>query len=356
MAAFADDDLLDAEFLGRGHMLDGDTGGLGVIVEDAVVDAVVAAHLAGQGPGEAGGVEDGGEGGDVFRPGHDFAGVVDEQDVGALLVKGGLEAYAGDFAVILVDEFDVVLDDVRSHAGGGAALHLQLGALGVEFLGSEAHFLAEDLADFTGDHAVVDADGADLGAAAAQVAAVGQLAQTDDGLPVQREVTVTPFGERFLLDVLVVDAAQDFRAEIGAVHLVLAAHLIEMAGGGAGVALGAAVHVGFEHVAEKPVVFLVEELAQAGKELVDEFLFLGRSLGTGNVQDRNAVERVEAGVGQILLGIFLEGKFGDIEGQIRNIVEIVFDHLSFDSGDISKFLRFFHHGALYFLSALSWQG
>ena len=281
---------------------------------------------------------------------------MDEQDVGALLVKGGFEAHAGDFAVIFVDEFDVVLDDVRGHAGGGAALHLQLGALLVQLLGSEAHFLAEDLADFTGDQAVVDADGADLGAAAAQVAAVGQLAQADHGLPVQREVTVTPFGERFLLDVLVVDAAQDFRAEIGAVHLVLAAHLIEMAGSGAGVALGATVHVGFEHVAEKPVVFLVEELAQAGKELVDEFLFLCRSLGTGNVQDGNAIEQCRGECFLVLVGEGLAGLLFDVEGQIRNIVEIVFDHLSFDSGDISKFLRFFHHGALYFLSALSWQG
>ena len=46
----------------------------------------------------------------------------------------------------------------------------------MQFLGSKAQFLAEDLAQFAGNQAVVNADRTDLGAAAAEVAAVGQFA------------------------------------------------------------------------------------------------------------------------------------------------------------------------------------
>ena len=69
-----------------------------------------------------------------------------EQDVGTLLVKGSLDAHAGDFGVVLVDELNVVLDNIGGHACGGTALLLQLGALLMQFLGSNAQFLAEDLA------------------------------------------------------------------------------------------------------------------------------------------------------------------------------------------------------------------
>ena len=50
MAAFADDDLLDAQLFCSLEVLQGDAGSLGIVVEHAVVHAVIAQHLAGQGP------------------------------------------------------------------------------------------------------------------------------------------------------------------------------------------------------------------------------------------------------------------------------------------------------------------
>ena len=342
MAAFAHDDLLDAEFLGGLHVLQGDTGGLGVVVEHAVVHRVIAHGLAGQGPGQTGFLEDQGEGGDVFGPGHDFAGIVQQQDVGALHVKGRMDAHAGDFRVVLVDELHVFLHHFGGHAGGGTHHHLVDGALFVQFAGIEAQFLAEELADFAGDQTVVHADGAGLGAATAQVAAVGQFAQTRHGLPVQAHVAVTPFGQRFLFDILLVDAAEDFGPEVGPVHFILAGHLVQVAGVGAGIALGAVIHARFQHGQEGPVVFLGKQLAHAVDELVDQlflFLLVGR---LGDIEHAHFVKDA-GGLFLLLLGEGAPGHGLQIQpGNFGQVFGINVHHLPFGSGDICQLQRIFH--------------
>ena len=90
VAALAEDDLLHAELLGGLGVLDGGRGRTGVVVPETVVDAVVSGDLAGQRPAQAGRLEDEGERAGVLRPGHDLAGVVDEQDVGALNLSQGV--------------------------------------------------------------------------------------------------------------------------------------------------------------------------------------------------------------------------------------------------------------------------
>ncbi len=62
----------------------------------------------------------------------------------------------------------------------------------VQLLGGDAHLLAEELSELVGHQAVVGADGAGLGAAAAEVAAVGQLDQARHQRPVQLDVAVLP--------------------------------------------------------------------------------------------------------------------------------------------------------------------
>ena len=133
-----------------------------------------------------------GEGARVLRPRQDLAGVVDQQDVGALDVPRRLDRDARLLGHLLVDELDVVLHDQRGHAGGRADLELQHRAAVVDLLGRNAHLLAEQLAQLVGDEAVVDADRAGLRAAPAEVAAVGQLDQARDQRPVQLDVAVLP--------------------------------------------------------------------------------------------------------------------------------------------------------------------
>ena len=55
-------------------------------------------------------------------------------------------------------------------------------------LGGDPHLLAEDLADLAAHEGVVAAEEADLGAAAAERAAVGQLREAREGLPVEVDV------------------------------------------------------------------------------------------------------------------------------------------------------------------------
>ena len=212
----------------------------------------------------------------------------------------------------------------------------------MQLAGVDAQFLAEQLADFAGDQTVVHADGTGLRAATAQVAAVGQFAQTRHGLPVQAHVAVAPFGQRLLLDVLLVDAAEDFGPVVGPVHFILAGHLVEVAGIGAGVALGAVVHARFQHGQEGPVVFLGEQLAHAVDELVDQlflFLLVGRF---GNVEHAHFVKDA-GGLFLLLLGEGAPGHGLQIQpGDFGQILGINVNHLPFGSGDICQLQRIFH--------------
>ena len=114
VAAFPEGDLLDPERLGRLGLPEGHPGELDVVVPDAVVDRVVAGELAGEGPVDAGRLEDDGEGLQVLRPGEEFAGVVDQQDLRALLVHGDLDLPARLLLDLLLDE----LQDVPERRGG----------------------------------------------------------------------------------------------------------------------------------------------------------------------------------------------------------------------------------------------
>ena len=121
--------------------------------------------------------------------------------------------------------------------------------------GGDAHLLAEELAEFVGDQAVVDADRAGLRAAPAEVAAVGQLDQARDQRPVELDVAVLPGREQAaVLDVLEVEAAQDLGAVGRPVELVAAAGLVDVAGVGAGLALRAVLHGEQQRLQEGPVV------------------------------------------------------------------------------------------------------
>ena len=77
------------------------------------------------------------------------------------------------------------LTTVGRHAGGGAHLELQHRAVGVSLRGRDPQLLAEELAQLVRDEAVVDADRARLAAAPAEGAAVGQLGEAGEGVPVQ---------------------------------------------------------------------------------------------------------------------------------------------------------------------------
>ena len=337
-------------------MLDGHAGGLHVVVEHAVVHGVIAGDFGTQGPGKTGGFENKGEGRDVVGPGKHFTGIVDEQDVGVRHVPGGLEFVFRGLDVVFVDEFHGFLHHVGVHAGGGTDLELELGALFMQFAGVPAEFLAEELAQFAGDEAVVHADGADLGAAAAQVAAVGKLGQTHDGLPVELGVAVTPLGEGFLLHILLVDAAEQLGAEVRTIHFMFAGHFVEMACGRAGVALSAVVHRGVEHGKAGPVVLGSEQLAHAVKEAVDQLFLFGLGLRHGNEKNVYVVEQAAVllllRIGDDFPGIGLVIDGHGAEGVHVNRGENPFFRREVIEG---KFLRSFHVRLLNPTSRRGWR-
>ena len=347
VTAFAEHDLLDAELLGGFGVLDGHAGGLHVVVEHAVVHGVVTGDFGAQGPGKTGGFEDQGEGRDVVGPGEHFTGIVDEQNVGVRHVPGGLEFVFRGFDVVFVDEFHGFLHHVGIHAGGGTDLELELGALFMQFAGVPAEFLAEELAQFAGDEAVVHTDGAHLGAAAAQVAAVGEFGKTHHGLPVEFGVAVTPLGEGFLLHILLVDAAEQFGAEVRTIHFMLVGHFVQMAGFRAGVALRAVVHGGVEHGEAGPVVLGREQLAHAVEETIDQLFLFGLGLGHGDEQHVDIVE--QAAVLLLLrVGNDFPGEGLIVHGHGTKGVHINRGELPFFPRQIikGKFLRSFHVGLL----------
>jgi hypothetical protein len=136
------------------------------------------------------------------------------------------------------------------------------------------------------------ADGAGLRAAPAEVAAVGELGQAGHGRPVELDLAVPEVGQQAaaLLHVLLVEAAHDLGPVGGPVDRVLPAHLVDVAGLRAGVAARAVVHREHQRLEEGPVVVLLEQLLQAGEELLDEGLLLGRVLRLRDAQDHGAVE------------------------------------------------------------------
>jgi len=63
----------------------------------------------------------------------------------------------------------------------------------MDLLGGDPHLLAEDLPDFPADQGVIAAEQTDLRAAPAEGAAVGQLPQPGQGLPVELDVAALDF-------------------------------------------------------------------------------------------------------------------------------------------------------------------
>ena len=88
---------------------------------------------------------------------------------------------------------------------------LEHGAVIVQLFGHDAHFLAEELANFVGDQAVVHANRAGLGATSAQVASLGEFRQTRDGRPVELDFAVAPRLQRSAVrfDVLLVESTKN---------------------------------------------------------------------------------------------------------------------------------------------------
>jgi hypothetical protein len=271
---------------------------------------VVGDDLGRQRPAEAGGLEQDGEGAGILRPRHDLAGVVDQEDVGAFLVPRRLDGDAGLLGGVLVDELDVVLDDHGGHAGGGSGLELQHGAVVVELLGCDAHLLAGDLADLAREQAVVHADGAGLGTAAAQVAAVGKLDEPGDGVEVDLDVAVDR--RRLLLDVLEVDATQDLGAVDRPVEFVLSRLLVDVACIGTRLAVRAVLHGHLERLQEGPVVLFVHAAFETPEEALHELLFLLFGLRLLDVHGNGVVEH----------HVLLASLVGDLR-VLRLFVEVV---------------------------------
>ena len=117
MAALADVNLLHLQILRDLGLADGNPGKLDIVVPDAVIDGIVAHHLAGQGPVHAGRVENDGKGLGVLRPGHELAGIVQKQDLRALLVHGNLDFLPGLFLNLVFDEVDDVGEGLRGDSG-----------------------------------------------------------------------------------------------------------------------------------------------------------------------------------------------------------------------------------------------
>ena len=192
--------------------------------------------------------------------------------------------------------------------------------------GGQAHLHAEYLADLAGRHAVVQPHRANLRAAAAQVAAIGRLAQPRDGLPVQVDVRPGEGAEQLAGagEVLLVQLAQHVHAEDGAVDLVAVRRLVHMARLRACVALRAVLHRQAERL-QVLVVGVQEQLLQALEELYLELVLLFLRLGAlHGVDGAEAVERAAVRLGPFGLRV-LEGGLQAVlvvrRGQGRQVVE-----------------------------------
>src|ERR1019366_7414001 len=98
--------------------------------------------------------------------------------------------------------------------GGGSRLELEHGTVVVNFLRRDPHLLAEQLSQFVGHQAIIEADWAGLRAPPAQVAAVRKLDEPRHQGPVQLDVAVLPGGEETApFDALEIEPPQDFGAE-----------------------------------------------------------------------------------------------------------------------------------------------
>src|ERR1035441_5592311 len=167
MTTLAQYNLLYLEFPGGFGLLNGHARELRIVVPQAVIDAVITGKLARHRPTDARRFENDGEGHRVLGPRQDFACVMNQQDVCAFLVPGGLDGQTGLVADLFVEKDDIVTDCAGVHARRGAGPELEHGALIVDFLGSDAHLHAEELADLARQQRIVHTHGTSLRAATA---------------------------------------------------------------------------------------------------------------------------------------------------------------------------------------------
>ena len=346
MAAFPEGDFPNPERLCCLGLADGNPGELEVVVPDAVVDGVVTGNFGGQGPVDAGGVQYNGEGLQVFRPGHEFTGVMDEQDVSAFFIHRDLDLPARLLLDLLFDKLQDVLQGRRCHSRAGADPELLDGSLFVDLLGGDSHLLAEDLPDLPADQGIVAAQRADLGAASAQRAAVGQLPQAGQGLPVEIDIAVLDLPEEgmFLLDVLADDSSKELRPHCGAVDILTAAGDVYRAGIGADLALDAVLEGVNEGLEKSPVVVRGEEFLDAGQKFFNEGLLLLRCRRRRKTDGDDAVER---GVHALALFVrqFPDGRLLHLVVRRRKGAQlggIELGDLSTGTGEIINMDVFFH--------------
>ncbi len=192
---------------------------------------------------------------------------------------------------VLVDEGDVVLDHGGVHAGGGAHLELQHRAVVVTLLGVDAHLHAEQFAQIVRHQAIVATDRAGLGAAPAQVAAIGQFGETGHQRPVQVDVAVLPGRDQAAaFDEFEIETAQDLGTIRRTVEFVASAGLENMARFRARLAAGAVLHGEQQRLQKGPVVLLGEELLEAGQEFANQLFLFFRRFGLRQIQRAGVVQ------------------------------------------------------------------
>src|ERR1035438_83719 len=100
---------------------------------------------------------------------------------------------------------------------GGAGPELEHGALIVDFLGSDAHLHAEELADLARQQRIVHTHGTSLRAATAKCATVRGFEQPTEGRRIQLDMFALKPCQGFSprLGVLIHQAAEDFTPERG---------------------------------------------------------------------------------------------------------------------------------------------
>src|SRR4030042_691504 len=130
---------------------------------------------------------------------------------------------------------------MRSHPGGRADLKLQHSAFLVKRFRSPAQFLAEELAQLTGDKSVINAHGTGLSTTPAKITSIAQLVQPGYCCPVKLNVSLIELCHQLAhgLDIFVNQSPEDFRAIGGTIKLVLAAGKIDRTGLPACLALSA---------------------------------------------------------------------------------------------------------------------
>jgi hypothetical protein len=251
---------------------------------------------------------------------------VHDEVLGPLLVEGDLDLEARLLLDVLLGELDDVSHARRVQPGRGARLELLHRPQAVQLRHLDAQLLAEELAELPGDEAVVHPDRAGLGAAPAQRAAVRQLGQVDQQVPVDVDVVSPQLRKDAAagLEVPVDDPAQDLAAEGGPVHLGPPGVCVDPAGVVAGLALDAVLQRQHQGLEERPVVLLVQELGETGQELRDLLFLL---LLGGGLRDLERAHPVGPGLEALALLVAQGGDRGVLpvlvgEGKGHQLVDV----------------------------------